>query len=193
MSAPIRAETPRAKSSKPDPGQIIGGAHHESHAVCFDSSDSRVYVGLNTAYSQPTGGAVVYRAAAAASSWYSAGYEDPITGVPNTPAVIGLAAGSVGTQRWAVAIAQGAAGPYYWNGTGWSASGELDSWPKPGSTGNVAQHVPIVAGNGSYLYCYDRANGIYRSTNNGQSWTQIWNKTTSGNNTGWLALNPRRR
>ena len=174
-----------------DPGQIIGGAHHESHAVCFDSSDSRVYVGLNTAYSQPTGGAVVYRAAAAASSWYSAGYEDPITGVPNTPAVIGLAAGSVGTQRWAVAIAQGAE-PAPTTGTAPDGrqAANWTSWPKPGSTGNVAQHVPIVAGNGSYLYCYDRANGIYRSTNNGQSWTQIWNKTTSGNNTGWLALNP---
>lgn len=182
-----------------DPGGNLSGGHRESHAVAIDSSDGRVYVGLDYAYSQPNGGAVMWRVNDATDSsgdlspWTDTGYAAALSpsNPNNAPAVIGLIAGTVSGQRWALAIAQGT-GPYYWNGSGWTPGTELDSAPLPGSSDSpVAQMAPVVAGRtAGHLYCYDRVNGIYRSTDYGQTWTQIWNKTTADKRSGWLAVNP---
>lgn len=170
------------------PGASLSGPHRESHAVSFDPVDSRVYVGLNFAYSQNAGGAVMYRASAATSAWSSTGYDTQVSGAP---AVIGLLAGrNASGNRYAVAVAQGQ-GIYRWNGTTWTLCTENDTAPLPGSGGAVGQHVSIVNGNSAaYLYCFDRKQGLYRSVDYGQSWTQIWSVTTSDTRTGWLVVNP---
>jgi hypothetical protein len=170
------------------PGASLSGAHRESHAVSFDPLDSRVYVGLNFSYGQNAGGAVMYRASAANSGWSSTGYDTQVSGAP---AVIGLLAGrNASGNRFVVAVAQGQ-GTYRWDGTNWTLCTENDTAPLPGSGGTVGQHVSIVTGNSAaYLYCFDRKQGLYRSTDYGQSWTQIWTVTTADTRTGWLAVNP---
>lgn len=174
------------------PGASLSGSHRESHAVCFDTDPvktARVYVGLNTAYSQNAGGAVMYRAPSPAdSSWTSTGYDTQVSGAP---AVTGLIAGRDGSgNRFVVAIAQGQ-GAYRWNGTTWSLCTENDGNPLPGAGGTVGQITPMTPGSeAGHLYCYDRMQGLYRSTDYGQSWNQIWSGTTSDSRTGWLALNP---
>jgi hypothetical protein len=170
------------------PGASLSGAHRESHAVSFDPVDSRVYVGLNFSYGQNAGGAVMYRASAATSAWSSTGYDTQVSGAP---AVIGLLAGrNAAGNRYAVAVAQGQ-GMYRWDGTRWTLCTENDTAPLPGSGGQVGQHVSIVNGNSAaYLYCFDRKQGLYRSADYGQSWTQIWTITNSDARSGWLAVNP---
>jgi hypothetical protein len=182
------------------PGANLSGGHRESHAVAIDPTDSRVYVGLNYSYGKTNGGAVMWRVQAAQTNnqlnpWTDTGYAAALSPPPSSPddapAVIGLIAGTANSKRWAVAIAQGQ-GPYYWDGnTGWTPSTEADSSPLPGSGNTVGQMIPMVAGHAAgYLYCFDRANGVYRSINYGRSWTQIWNRTTQDKRTGWLAFNP---
>ena len=105
--------------------------------------------------------------------------------------MIGLLAGrNASGNRFVVAVAQGA-GMYRWDGTNWTLCTENDAAPLPGSGGAVGQHVSIVNGNSAaYLYCFDRKQGLYRSADYGQSWTQIWTVTTGDTRTGWLAVNP---
>jgi hypothetical protein len=64
-----------------------------------------------------------------------------------------------------------------------------------GTNGEVAQHCPIVAGHGAgFLYCFDRPNRVWRSTDSGITWTLIWTIATASSVTdgrsGWLAVNP---
>jgi hypothetical protein len=74
-----------------------------------------------------------------------------------------------------------------------------------GKSASIVQQTPIVANAaGTVLYCFDRAaststvaTGIWRSTNAGNSWTLIWNLSSSPYNlsvadirSGWLAVNP---
>jgi hypothetical protein len=175
-----------------EPGKSLGGHHRESHAAAFDAADSRVYVGLNTAYGENSGGAVMYRASAATSNWSSTGYDSQvINAAGNSPAVIGLAAGvDQNGSRWAVAIAQGL-GAYRWDGASWAACAENDGAQPPGAAGEVGQTAPVIHGNsGGYLYCFDRKQGVYRSTDYGKSWTQIWAITTADPRAGRLAVNP---
>lgn len=169
------------------PGAGLSGSHRESHAACFDPADSRVYVGLNTAYSQNSGGAVMYRAAPASSAWSSTGYDTQVSGAP---AVTGLVAGRQAGSRFVVAVAQGQ-GIYRWDGTNWGICTENDAAPLPGTAGAVGQVTPLVAGHGAgYFYCFDRKQGLYRSTDYGRSWTQIWTITTTDPRSGWLAVSP---
>jgi hypothetical protein len=169
------------------PGAGLSGSHRESHAACFDPADSRVYVGLNTAYSQNSGGAVMYRAAPASSAWSSTGYDTQVSGAP---AVTGLVAGRQAGSRFVVAVAQGQ-GIYRWDGTNWGICTENDAAPLPGTAGAVGQVTPLVAGHGAgYLYCFDRKQGLYRSTDYGRSWTQAWTVTSSDPRSGWLAVSP---
>lgn len=170
------------------PGASLAGPHRESHAACFDPVDSRVYVGLNTAYGENAGGAVMYRASAASSTWSSTSYDTQVSGAP---AVTGLLAGrDASDNRYVVAVAQGS-GVHRWDGTRWAICTENDTAPLPGAAGAVGQVTPLVAGTSSgYLYCFDRVQGLYRSADYGQSWTRIWAITTSDPRSGWLAVNP---
>lgn len=41
-----------------------------------------------------------------------------------------------------------------------------------------------------YVYAFDRASGVYRSTDYGVTWTQIWNITSDANRVGYIAQDP---
>src|SRR5262249_55881647 len=109
----------------------------------------------------------------------------------NAPAVIGLIAGTANGQRWAVAIPQGQGAHHRGGKTGRAPRTEIHSFPLPRRGHTPGQKIPMVAGHSAgYLYCFDRANGVYRSVNYGKSWTRIWSKTTQDKRTGWLAFDP---
>lgn len=172
--------------------------HRESHAVCFDPADSRVYVGLNTAYSKTNGGAVAYRNANPGTqgnpaTWHDTGFTTQVSpSGANAPAVMGLCAGTTNGNRWAVASVAGQ-GPWYWDGSTWRKSTMVagDNNPLPASNGNVDMHVEMLQGTGAgVVYCYDRQNGLYRSADQGASWQMIWKQATSDNRTGWMVINP---
>lgn len=176
------------------PGAPLGGAHRESHASDIDATDGRVYVGLNTAYDAPTGGGVTYRASTSPGGpWTDTGYSKFFApaNIANAPACIGVYADHDNNgNRFVVAVAQGK-GTYRWDGTSWAAVGQTDSAPMPGSNGAVNQRVCIISGNNhANLFLFDMTQGLYRSHDYGLTWTQIWTKTTSNGQSGFLAFNP---
>jgi hypothetical protein len=67
-----------------------------------------------------------------------------------------------------------------------------------GTNGDVGQHCPIIAGDTpGHLYCYDRAQGLFRSADYGQNWSSapIWSLAANGltvtdPRSGWAATNP---
>jgi hypothetical protein len=179
------------------PGANLAGSHYESHAACFDPA-SNVYVGLNFAYGKNSGGAVMWRKKGDTSyTYYDTGYSAALVPPPGDStkanALIGLFAGLDGSTKYIVAVSQGAD---VWRAVpGSGGATQPWSWTPLttgiGTQGAVGQCCPIVAGNGpGYLYCFDRMQGIYRSSSYGQTWTQIYAVTTPDSRTGWLAPNP---
>lgn len=168
------------------------GSGNESHAVAFDPS-SNVFTGVNTKYGQNAGGAVFWRASGDTTfTWHDTGY--PVTNAP-----MGIFAGSDRSGPFIVVVTQGAdvrravpGDPTMKQPWNWSASLNTGI----GTHGNVGQHCPIAPGNGAgYLYCFDRAQGIFRSADFGNTWTFVWNTvsfglTVSDPRSGWLAVNP---
>lgn len=180
-----------------DTSKVNGAGHTlpvsgvESHAVAF-GPDANVYTGVNTKYGQNAGGSVFWRAVSDPNfTWHDTGYGGAVTG-GNAP--IGLFAGTDSSELYIVVAAQGA-GMYRAVPVSLSQAGGW-LWQRVdsviGTNGQVAQHCPIVAGNGAgYLYCFDRPNGVWRSTDFGNTWTLIWHVTSvTDGRSGWLAVNP---
>ena len=180
------------------PQQLPAGGKGESHSVCFDPVTSDVYQGSNTGYGQNNGGLVSVRTAGTASTWFDLGYPKALTGSATSTAAncpMGLFAGrDSANHRYVVVVTQGAG---VWRATCPDAvitSASVWTWAKTdaaiGTSGQLEQVVPIVADAAGTLYLFDRAKGVYRSTTQGASWTQVWAKTTADKRSGWLAANP---
>jgi hypothetical protein len=167
----------------------------ECHALAFGPGSS-VFTGVNTKSGKNAGGAVYWRAAGDFTTWHDTGYS---AHVPHGYAPMGIFAGVDGNDTYIVVVSQGAD---VWRAYTADLTGNSWTWTKLstgiGKKGNVGQQCPIVADNApQFLYCFDRAQGVYRSDNYGQagSWTRIWNTAGAGvtvddTRSGWLAVNP---
>jgi hypothetical protein len=162
----------------------------ESHGAAFDPVDSRVYLAQNKKFSVNSDGAVYYRPPAAPFTWTDTGYSTSVGSV----APMGLYAGRTAKgARFVLAVAQGQ-GIYRWTGgSQWSKTTTTDH-SAPGVAGGLSARVPTCPfasdATPGVIYCFDKPTGLYCSLDHGQTWTQVWNKTTRDNRTGWLAANP---
>lgn len=162
---------------------------------------------MNTKYGQNAGGAVYWRLPDASNfTWHDTGYNATLakalkisSAAVNAP--MGIFAGVDGNTPYIVVMTQGA--------DVWRAIPAESTMQQPwtwtqlatgiGTAGNIAQHCPIIGDQAGNLYCFDRVQGLYRSTDHGKAhtWTQIWDITTakppvsvSDERSGWLALKP---
>ncbi len=181
----------------------------ESHAIAFDPT-SNLYMGTNEKYGQNGYGTLWYRLAGSNFTWYDTQYNETVSSqlmiAPSAvKAPIGVFAGVNGNNTYLVVVSDGAD---IWRATAPTSKVQTGTtawtWKQLstgiGTGGSVNMNCPIVAdsANPAVLYVFDRAQGIYRSTNYGLagSWTQIWASSTSyplnvsDGRSGWLAVNP---
>lgn len=83
-------------------------------------------------------------------------------------------------------------------------SGKGGIWRKVGSTwtqlapalltGQGTKTIPVdwppQSATAQYVWIFDRADGVYRSSDNGASWTRIWARTSNSESTGYVAYDP---
>jgi hypothetical protein len=183
---------PTGNSGITDTGTPKSGVPHislESHGVAFDPVDSRVYLAENEKYSANSYGAVHYRGSSAPFAWTDTLYSKQV----GSAAPMGLHAGrDTSGARFVLAVVQGQ-GIYRWNGTKWLKATTTDG-SAPGVKGGLSSRSPtcpfVTDAAAGVIYCFDKPTGVYCSLNHGQTWTQVWNKTTSDSRTGWLAAHP---
>ena len=120
---------------------------------------------------------------------------------------IGIAVGVSGGNTVLIAVAQATtrsgstvvanAGTYRRVGT--TGGGLGNGWSKigtgpPGTGNDPASHAAPMswpdADTSPYVFCYDRANGVYRSKDAGASWSRIWTQASNSEGTGYLAYDP---
>lgn len=169
------------------------GLKGESHCVAFDPVSSDVYQGTNEGYGKNAGGLVNLRRAGVLTSSTEMGYK---TAVPagNCPMGIHGDQYSPGgtTTRFVLVVSQGAG---LWRATS-TDNGNTWAWTEVNTTigtqGNNGQHVEFAkdAAHAGVIYVYDPLIGVFRSTNYGVTWSNIWAKTTSDKRTGNIGSNP---
>jgi len=165
----------------------------ECHALGFDPNDGRLYFGQNKKYATDTNGGIWFSTDGPPYRWGTEmGFAAARVGAGHAP--MGMFAGrDAGNNRFVVVVAN-TVGLFRWTDAGgnatWSACTENDTAPLPGTGGTLARRVPTVPfAQGTapgHIYLWDQPNGLYRSTDYGLTWTQIWTQT-NGNQ---LAVNP---
>jgi hypothetical protein len=68
------------------------------------------------------------------------------------------------------------------------------SWTKVGPAGSAVQATKSASlswiPGSPYVYLYDRPTGVWRSSNYGQTWSQIWSHPSDAEHTGYVAADP---
>lgn len=152
------------------------GVGNDGWSIALDTAVSPpvVYVGAGHR-STNTGGEVVY-ATDPSSGWSSLGLGSALTtAYGQAYRVIGLAVRRISGQPVVIAcVEQG--GIWRWAGS-WTNVAPPSSvfGTRLGSNRSIS-----VVWLGSYVFAYDPYTGIWRSSNNGQTWTRIWAVGTSG-------------
>lgn len=75
-------------------------------------------------------------------------------------------------------------GLWRWNGSSWGTKPVDATIAASGSAGN---QIPITYYGNGLCFAFDRKNGVYRSNDYGQTWIQVWNKTTTDSLSGTVA------
>ena len=178
-----------------NPPNTSGSGTLECHALDQDPVDGRLYAGMNLKYATDSAGQMFYTPDPTPAVSWSAELGYSAAAVGNGHAPMGMIAGrDSGNHRFFVVVAN-SVGMFRWsvNSAGaasWAKCTETDSAPLPGTGGTLGARTPFVpfaqGTSTGTLYCWDQPNGLYRSTDFGVSWTQIWT-TGNGNQ---LAHNP---
>lgn len=155
----------------------------QAWAMALDTSTtpSRVYLGTGDIASN-TKGELYSNPNPATSSWVSEG----LAALTGAKRVIGVSANVVAGENIVLAaVEQG--GIWRKSGGQWT---QVSSGAMAGAetSGPAARFAWLPGSPAAFLY--DRNTGIWRSSDAGRTWAQIWVKPSKQNNTGYLALDP---
>lgn len=158
-----------------------GATNPRTLALDTSTNPSTVYLGTGDMQSN-TNGELYSNTDPATQPWVSEGL-----GVhTGNRRVIGVAAGSVQGERIVLAVVE--------QSGLWRKSG--DSWTQV-STAVTPTYQGIQAGSwfawhpgSSTVFLFDRATGVWRSSDAGRTWTMIWQRPSTWTNTGYLAVDP---
>lgn len=178
-----------------NPPATVGSGTLECHAIDQDPTDSRLYIGMNLKYASDSEGQM-YMLNAGSTTWSAEiGYKAASVGNGHAP--MGMIAGRDNANNRFIVVVANTVGTFRCTFTGagqntpnWVKCTENDSAGLPGTGGQLGgreSYVPMEqSSNAAIIFCWDQPNGLYRSNDYGQSWTQIWTKL-NGNQ---LAVNP---
>jgi hypothetical protein len=144
-------------------------------------SPTRVYVASGNRDNNSQGGVFSSATPAVATSWVSEG----LSSLAGSKRPLAIAVGRSGSNRVLLAAVDGA-GIYRKIGATWSKVNGVAM-----SKANPPRPVQMIWPGGTQaVYLYDHRSGIWRSTDAGASWTNIWAKTSTGNYRGYISTDP---
>jgi hypothetical protein len=151
----------------------------QGFSVAFSEDGGTVYAGNGAKYTNASG-KVWSRPRGSPNGWVSMALESHTS----NKVAIGLAAFNDTGGNQIVCASVWGSGLWRWNGTAWSNRNA--SIGASGATG-TAMHV-VYSGAG-LVWAYDRGNGIWRSTDYGLTWTNVWSKVSTDSLSGTTAYN----
>jgi hypothetical protein len=171
--------------SSADGGDTVIQRRPGGGATGFDveflrSSPPRVYLASGSSTGN-TGGEVYSATPSFSGGWTDEGLSTVAFGA--RPLAIGVR--QVGTQRVLIVATEG-------DGI-WRKAGDV--WTHVGTAamqGFQGTHsASLVWPPGPFVYLFDHDSGIWRSANNGKTWTRVWTRRSGSQFTGFLAVDPR--
>lgn len=157
-----------------------GGTTAADLAVDTSATPGRVYVASGNPSSN-SGGEVYSSPNPLTSGWTDEG----LSGVASGRRPLAIAVRKVGAQRILLAAVD-RGGVWRKVGSTWTkVNGVAMSTSQPSRGASIAW----PAGSTS-VYLFDRESGVWRSGDNGRTWTKIWSVTSSSAMTGYLAVDP---
>jgi hypothetical protein len=171
--------------SSQDGGDTVTQRRPGGGATGFDveylrTSPPRVFVASGSSTGN-TGGEVYSAAAPLGGGWTDEGLSTVAQGA--RPLAIGVR--QVGTQRVLIVATEG-------DGIWRKAGGVWTQVSTATMQGFQGTHsASLVWPPGPFVYLFDHDSGIWRSANNGKTWTRIWTRRSGSQLTGFLAVDPR--
>jgi len=147
-------------------------------AVDASVSPSRVYIATGNRDSNTQGGIFSSASPAVATSWVNEG----LSSRAGSKRPLAIAVGRSGRLGVLLAAVDGA-GIYRKVGSTWSKVNGVAM-----SKANPPRPVQMIwPGGTTIVYLFERRSGVWRSTDAGASWSNIWAKTSSSNRRGYIA------
>ena len=168
-----------------DGGDTVTQRRPPGGATAFDveflaGAAPRVFVGTGSSEAN-VGGEVFSATATIAGGWTDEGLSAVAHGT--RPLAIGVR--QIGTQRVLIVATEGD-GIWRKAGDVWT---HVDGSAMQGFQGTHA--ASLVWPPGPYVYLFDHDSGIWRSSNNGKTWSRVWTRRSGSQLTGFLAFDPR--